>query len=340
MPPKSKEKIIQPIDASMDDVAQKIVKDGAMSLLPVPNEKTRTEKRDELPIAIGKGSFKEDFGIDIDCYVLNDNPKTAVISQTGMEKAIGLSRGGNRLVRFIDNKIMSDYIAPELRQKVDNPLIFQSYKSRPKFDNPKEFYGYDVTNLIDLCKAIIAANSDGRLAGQRYEKMIAQAHIILSASAKLGIKNLVYALAGYRPEVEEVIAAFKHYVLEEAKKYESEFPTELYIEWQRLYNIKPPQRGKNWKNMHLTVDHIYEPLAQSDGKLLKLLRGAKEKKGNRNTKLFQFLNEVGAKALRIHLGRVLEMAQSSPDRQIYEAKIAERFGRQFQFSLIPNYPIS
>lgn len=81
--------------------------------------------------------------------------------------------------------------------------------------------------------------------------------------------------------------------------------------------------------MHLTVDHVYYPLAKSDGRLLQLLREAKSKDTDGNgKKLFQFLNEVGTRALRIHLGRVLEMAESSPDAQTYEAKIAERFGKQ------------
>ena len=40
--------------------------------------------------ATHKGNFKDDFGIDVDCYVLNDEQKTAVISQRGMGEAIGL----------------------------------------------------------------------------------------------------------------------------------------------------------------------------------------------------------------------------------------------------------
>jgi len=60
-------------------------------------------------------------------------------------------------------------------------------------------------------------------------------------------------------------------------------------------------------------------------------------------KLFQFLNEIGARALRMHLGRVLEMAESSPDKDTYEQKIKERFGRQKEFAFMipaPKEPIS
>jgi hypothetical protein len=278
--------------------------------------------------AIKKGNFKEHFGIDVECFVLEDEERTAAISQTGMGAALGLASRGNALPRFISGKGISEYVGAHLMEKLGKPLKFQwsSGGAHP----PVEVNGYDVTLLIDLCHAVIQADADGKLQKQQ-EHVAKQASIIVGASAKAGIKGLVYALAGYRPEIEEVISAFKHYVLEEAKKYEREFPPELYVEWQRLYNIKPPPRGKNWKELHLTLDHVYYPLAKSNGKLLELLRSAKTSNGDRNTKLFSFLNEVGARALRIHLGRILEMAESAPSKEAYEAKIAERFGGQMAF---------
>jgi hypothetical protein len=40
-------------------------------------------------------------------------------------------------------------------------------------------------------------------------------------------------------------------------------------------------------------------------------------------KLFQLLNEIGARALGRHLGRVLEMAEDAATKWEYEAKIAK-----------------
>ena len=34
--------------------------------------------------AIKKGNFQEQFGIDVDCYVLDDEQKTPVVSKRGM----------------------------------------------------------------------------------------------------------------------------------------------------------------------------------------------------------------------------------------------------------------
>jgi hypothetical protein len=110
--------------------------------------------------------------------------------------------------------------------------------------------------------------------------------------------------------------------IEEARKYEPEFPNELYLQWHRLYEIPVPIRGKPWHFKHLTDRHIYYPLAQSRGKLYALLRALKAKDGDRAMKLFQYLSEIGARALRIHL------AKSSPGRREYEMKVVERVGGQ------------
>lgn len=59
---------------------------------------------------------------------------------------------------------------------------------------PAVVYGYDVTILIDICKAITEADAAGKLLKSQ-ANILKQARIILNASAKAGIKGLVYALA-------------------------------------------------------------------------------------------------------------------------------------------------
>lgn len=112
----------------------------------------------------------------------------------------------------------------------------------------------------------------------------------------------------------------------------------MYREWHRLYDLAIPKRGKPWHFKALTVRRIYYPLAQSSGKLYELLKAIKAKDGDRAKKLFQFLNDIGARALRIQLGRVLEMAESSSDKFVYENKIAERFGGQKELELVVPTP--
>jgi hypothetical protein len=288
---------------------------------------------EKTPRATHKGNFKKDFGIDVECYVLDDARKTAVISQRGMGQALGMTSRGNALPRFLSSNVMSGSLGAELLDNIQNPIKFQS----DTVGAGPTIHGFDVTLLIDICNAVIDAEAKGKLSA-RYANIAKQAHIIVGASAKAGIQRLVYALAGYNPTAEEVITAFKAYVLEEAKKYEREFPNELYMEWHRLYDIPVPDRGKPWHFKHLTVRHIYYPLAQSSGKILTLLRAHKARGGDRAKKLFQFLNDIGARALRMHLGRVLEMAESSADAYAYEKRFAERFGGQQELDLVMPTP--
>ena len=277
--------------------------------------------------ATHRGNFKDQFGIDVDCYVLDDEGKTAVISQRGMAAAIGMKdSSGIALPRFIRSATIARFVGGELNEKLQNPLIFQSPGLGGTNQPPAaKVHGYDVTILIDLCKAILEAEEAGALRPNQ-AGIAKQAHVIVNASAKLGIKSLVYALAGYSPSVEEVIAAFKRFVSDEAREYEKEFPTLLYKEWQRLYEIKGPI-SRNWKGMHLTIDHVYYPLAKSQGRILELARGARAAADeSRRKKLHQFLSEVGVKALRTHLGQVLGVARISRTREQYEANIDMLFG--------------
>jgi hypothetical protein len=302
--------------ALSDERKREIAAKGAASRWP-----------DRIVPAIKKGNFKKNFGIDVDCYVLNDFAKTAVISQSGMALALGLSTGGSKFPRFLATKAISQLVGPEMGAKLSQPLKFQWGTGGPE-QPPSTVYGFNVTLLIDLCRIIVVAEASGELKRERYARVIRQAHVILNASAKLGITQLVYALSGYNPAVEEVIAAFKAFVQEEARKYDKEFPPELYAEWQRLYDIQLPGRGKPWQFRHLTVRHIYYPLAKSNGRVLELLRVLKASGGDRSKKLFQFLSEIGSMALRRQIIRVQVYAEEAPNLHSYEQKCAEKFGDQ------------
>lgn len=276
--------------------------------------------------AIRKGNFKADFGFDAECYVLNDAKRTAVMSQRGMATALGIkSTSGSALVSLVRTKaIANTSMGSELLENLSKPLIFKGLSMGENMPPPRPANGFDVSLLIDICKAVIAASATGSL-HESHKNVVVQANVILGATANLGIQTLVYKLTGYDASKEEVIKAFKAFVLAEAKKYETEFPQELYLEWARLYGHKAQ---RSWKDMHLTINHIYYPLAKSDGKLLALLRDAKNSSGDRNAKLFQFLNIVGARALRFQLGRVFDVAQEAGNSEEYEQQIAKRFGGQ------------
>lgn len=313
---------------------------GAKALADMmsPEERTDRAKKAAIarwgtraPKATHKGNFQQDFGIDIECYVLDDENKTAVIHQRGMGAALGYgTHSGSRFPRLISGKNIAPYIGPELRQKLENPIVFQGLDTISGERSNRTLNGFDVTLLIDVCKAIVAASADNKLSPNQ-KGVVNQAHIILGASAKAGIKGLVYALSGYDVTKEEVIRAFKMYVREEAREYEKEFPDHLYDQWYRLYGLPRPEKNHPWKFAHLTVRQVYFPLAKSNGKIHELIVAQKAVSGDRRKKLHQFLAEVGVKALRTHLGQLLGIAQVSKDRNEYEKHVNNVFGEQREF---------
>lgn len=311
---KNKEEI-QPIEAEFDKVSEAII---------IP------KVIDEIPLqAIRKGNFQKDFGFDCDCYVLNDEQHTAVISKRGMATALSLSKSGSAITRLVKGKSILAVAGEDLAKKIDNPLIFNV--NTPGDNEPSYVaHGYDVTILIDICRAITEAKEKGILTEQQ-KHVARQAQIIINASAKSGIQGLVYAITGYDATKSEVIQAFKSFVRAIAREHEKEFPDMLYEEWYRLYGIEKPRRNHSWKMKHLTVNHVYIPLANSNGKILELVRILKMKGGNKNTKLHQFLNEIGVKALRQHLGQLLGIARISATKEEYEAHFNKLFGTQLQF---------
>lgn len=249
-----------------------------------------------------------------------------------MGAAIGLTSGGHAFPRFVAGKSIAPYLGAELKAKIENPLIFQWSPSGAERQPPGEIKGYDVTILIDVCKAIVEAESDGKLLNSQMG-IARQAHIVLNASAKAGIKGLVYALAGYDATRDEIITAFKLYVQQEAREYEKEFPPQLYNEWYRLYEIPKFERGRPWEFKNLTLDHVYRPLARSNGKVLEMARTSKARSGDTSRKLHQFLSEIGTKALRTHLGQLLGIARISKNSKEYERHVKALFGDQAELEL-------
>lgn len=77
---------------------------------------------------------------------------------------------------------MAGFGDAELREKIEKPLKFQ-WGTGGAGIPPSIIHGFDVALLIDICKAIVAAEADGRLHG-RTEGIAKQAHIILGASGR------------------------------------------------------------------------------------------------------------------------------------------------------------
>ncbi|UIL51504.1 P63C domain-containing protein (plasmid) [Pantoea agglomerans] len=273
--------------------------------------------------ATHKGNFKDYFGVNAECYILDDQTKTPVVTKTGLAKLLGIGDLARDIDRLLEAPYMKEHGDPELRAKMKKAFNFQ-YSGQSK--NITNAHGYDITTIVDIGKALI----DAREAKALPESRIASADTaqkIINASAKSGIRGLAYAVAGYEPEAQEVIEAFKVHVQEEARAWSKVFPDELYYEWYRLYGLNKPDKGGHpiafrW----FTERHIYKPLAKSKGVVFELAKQSRDEKGSRSDKIHQFLSEVGDKALRHHIGKVVGMASMSESSEQYESGLKRVFG--------------
>ena len=279
--------------------------------------------------------------VQIECYVLDSQKR--VIHKRGMAKALGMkSEGGNVFMRTMQRKGLGSEIGEELRQKLDNPIVFKALTSDLG-------HGYDATILIDICTAILDANKAGKL-GPAQESLVMQAEIIVRASAKLGIVALVDDATGFiadkrRAQYKEL---FRDFIREEFRIYEDpQFPDQLFDVIYKIYGLPRKANAQQHPRFFgkFIRKYIYEPLANSNGAILEMLD---EKNpvvyvnGGRRYKMYQFLSEVvGMPALKAQLWQVVGIGNSVRTKAQFERSFGLAFpspNTDTQFELFDNLP--
>jgi len=234
------------------------------------------------------------------------------------------SEGGNVFMRTINRKGLGSVIGEDLRQKIDNPLILKTIKGDLS-------HTYDHTVMIDVCRAIWEAGKQGKLHPSQ-EFLVRHAEMIIIASAKLGLAALIDEATGYIKDKgkEEYIELYKEFILEQAKEYAKEFPAQFYDVIYKIYNLRRNPLAKNHPQFFagVTNKYIYGPLANSNGAILELLREKNPvvyRSGGRKYKLFQFLSEIGAPALRAMIWQFIGIGNASRSKQSFDKAFKRAF---------------
>jgi len=275
----------------------------------------KPEDKGELPTARSEGMLPIG-DVSIDCYVLQDRRR--LVSQRAMARALTLkSEGGNALRKTLAGKRLGSGIGAELREKLENPIIFK----RQAGDLA---YGFDATVLIDLCTALIDMRDD-LLPSQRF--LADQAEIIVRSAAKVGIIALIDEATGFiedkrKHEYRELWQAF---ITENYRQWEHEFPDELFNAIYKLYGLKRinPASSKHPRFFSKVLrKYIYQPLANSNGAILEELEELNPvvyANGGRRLRLHQFLNEeLGVPALRQHIWQTVGIARTVADKKGFD----------------------
>ena len=296
------DKIIEPLNADFDDLAKALL---STTKLTAPS-KTIAGSPDN-PLRIGDA--------EIDCYVLED--KTRVLSQRGMFKGLGVTRGGPRnanepsntgaeIPRFASQKWLKPYINSNLESALKNPVFFQPPTGH-------KGYGYPAEILVDVCDAILEADKMGATT-VRQAKIVDNAMALVRSFAKVGIIALVDEATGYQDmRAQDALAKiFEEYLAEERQKWARTFPIDFYKEIYRLrgwefkpWTTKRPSVVANW-----TDNFVYDRLAPQ---ITQELRKKNPKgDGRRKGKHFQWLSpEHGHPRLKEHLSGVIALLRAS-----------------------------
>ena len=281
--------------------------------------KARWEAEKKLPLAT-HGSPDQPLTIgdaELECYVLETGAR--VISQRGMYRAMGFSRGGARgedeaqivgaeTPRFAAQNWIKPYIDSKLSSALSEPILF-------RLPSGGRAYGYPATVIADFCDAVLEA----RLAGAtspRQVGIVQRCEMLVRGFARIGIIALVDEATGYqqerdRDELHRILAA---YLSEERLAWAKRFPDEFYKQIYRLKGWKWPAVGRAKPPVlgHITNDIVYDRLPTGVLSALRDRNPVDEDTKRRKFRHHQFLSQdFGQPDLRDHLLQVIAIARVS-----------------------------
>lgn len=259
-----KDKIIEPIEASFDDVAS--------SLTPKSEPRASTpvivpeEEREDLADydATHRGVLRIG-SVEIPCAVLKDG--TRVLSETGIANALGGRSGAAKRLKteqaeagahipvFLASRSLIPFIYKEVLEGPLRPIMYRS--------GGATVVGYAAEALPEICNIWLQARQDGKLHQQQADRAQA-AEIVMRGLAELGVIALVDEATGYQDtrDKDALQAILDKYLQKEFAAWAKRFPDAFYREIFRL-------KGWNWNAMSVarpgvvgkyTNDIVYERL--------------------------------------------------------------------------------
>lgn len=272
----------------------------------------------DKPLRIGE--------IEIQCYVLPD--ETRVLSQSGLYKALGISKGGGqggvrKIVALMDRIAKKGINIKDLSVRANNPIKFIP----PHGGNLGE--GYEATILPDLCSVLIEADQLGVL-DLRLKDTARRAAILQHGFATLGIISLVDEATGYQVvrARDALQAILDKFIRRELAAWVKTFPDEFF---EQMYRLKKwPWKGSSRRPGVVGVyinDLVYARLGP--GVLEELQRKNPTVNGQRKAKHFQWLTEdIGHPALAGHMYAMIGFMRVHDNWDSFKKQFSAAFPRK------------
>lgn len=253
----------------------------------------------ETPLVMGN--------LSIDCYVLDDEKGTAVLSMRGMGKIFGLGDSdGHRFERFFNKCKKEIDFPPAIIEEIDNPLKFNS-KTLTGLEST--VCGIKATTLIKICVCILNVKSARIITPTIY----AIADSIIKAAAETGIIAMVYEATGYEKMKKKnaYMRFFNSVLFDEARKWEKFFDDNGFLKDLAI------MKGVAWAKPgcyplyfgKLINDLVYSRIAPD----MMVELGKRNPKINnyRRYKHHQFFKEGGETLVKKHLDTLHILAKAS-----------------------------
>lgn len=283
--------IIDPIEASFDDVAKALV----------PRLKPATKS--SLPIARYAGTMTIG-DAEIGCAVLEDG--TRLLTQSDMMRALGRARQAKgREFYDADVNLPAFLTAKNLKDFIPNDLYVTSSQIEFLMPNGQKAFGYRAELLPQVCEVYLEARDAGALV-QSQMHVARQADILIRGLAKVGIVALVDEATGYQRDRghNALRLLLEKYIAEGLQKWIHTFPDSFFAELDRLYDNAPttPRSRPQYYGRFINK-YVYDPIEHGYVKAeLDKLNVTDE--GKRRARFHQWLTDEGRTILTRQIGKV------------------------------------
>lgn len=263
----------------------------------------------------------------LNCAVLEDG--TRVISERGITKALGQTRGGDSLRRgqlapgasarlplYVAPLSLRPFISPSLTSALSRPLIHLQKRS-----GSRPVYGVEAVLLPEICNVWLKARDAGVLVEAR-KPLADKADLLMRGLAQVGVVALVDEATGYQwerdqNELQRILAA---YISADLLPWTKRFPEDFYRELFRLRNwqYSPPSVARPKLVGKLTAELVYQKLPQG---VLQELRAKNPtiKPGLRRYHLHRFLTQdIGNPHLEKQVVAVTTLLRAAPNWAIFK----------------------
>ena len=293
-------------------------------------EKIKPASDSKLPKALYRGSLPIG-GVELDCFVLDDEKNTRVLLQSGVFAAFKRPRrgrrerdpvyGGIQLPSFIGGNNLLPFINQELVDGIQEI----------KFDDKGVVRtGYRDVALPRLCKLYIDAR---HVLTTRQQPLADMASILFGAFAEVGITALIDEATGfqYGREYNSLRVLLQMYLKDKADKWLKEFPDDFFFQLDRLYGNKKMIGGQRPLYYGKFINsYVYEPIEK--GKINPELQRRYKANGKKYKKHQYLTDDVGKSQLRLQIRKTLGLMEVAPNMRWFQNKSM----KQGQLSLFPD----